>query len=273
MKHLLQLCLCAGLAAPVLAGSQADRDVVDQMTRMGLLLPSQTMNVELTERTTCFSGMIAAGTTVAITFVLTEDCCDYLFDTCPSDETDTYITSLIGPGINLVGADDPYTCPRDCASYSPSLLSPAWGYDNNTGGPPPACLPAGVYTLTLYSFSSYDPATCQYVDPGPFTLCINCNVGGNVGTDDQPSAFALAQNTPNPFNPSTTINYTMGETGTASLKVFDIAGREVATLVSGMVERGEHSVTFDASRLSTGVYFYTLQAGGQNLTRKMVLSR
>ena len=271
MKHLLQFCLCACMAAPVLAGSQADRDVVDQMTRLGALLPSQVMNVELSERTTCFSGTIAAGTTVDITFVLPTDCCDYLFDTCPSDETDTYITSLVGPGINLTGFDDPYTCPRDCGLYNPSQLSPALGIDNNTGGLPPYCLPAGVYTLTLYSFSSYDPATCEYVDPGPFTLCINCDVSHTAGADDQPTAFALSQNVPNPFNPTTSISFSLVETGMASLKIFDIAGHEVATLVNGMTARGEHNVTFDASSLNSGVYYYTLEAQGQSVTRKMAL--
>ena len=92
-----------------------------------------------------------------------------------------------------------------------------------------------------------------------------------VGADDQPVAFALTQNVPNPFNPSTTISFTLPESGVASLKVFDLTGREVATLVDGMTGRGEHNVVFDGSQLSTGVYFYTLQFNGQAQTQKMVL--
>ena len=92
-----------------------------------------------------------------------------------------------------------------------------------------------------------------------------------VNADEQPAAFALAQNAPNPFNPTTSISFTLPEAGAASLKVFDTAGREVATLVNGMTERGQHSVSFDASQLSTGVYFYTLQFNGQSTTQKMVL--
>jgi hypothetical protein len=92
-----------------------------------------------------------------------------------------------------------------------------------------------------------------------------------VEAQDQPVAFSLAQNSPNPFNPSTTINFTLPEAGMASLRVFDTMGREVATLANGMSERGEHTVVFDAGQFSTGVYFYTLQFNGQSSTRKMVL--
>jgi len=94
-----------------------------------------------------------------------------------------------------------------------------------------------------------------------------------VDADEQPAAFSLTQNVPNPFNPSTSISFTMGEAGQASLKVFDLKGREVATLVQGLVERGNHSVTFDGANLASGVYVYTLQAGGNTESRKMVLMK
>jgi|GEM_PF-1868252 len=92
-----------------------------------------------------------------------------------------------------------------------------------------------------------------------------------VNADEQAANFELAQNFPNPFNPTTSISFTLPEAGEASLKVYDMNGREVATLVNGMTERGTHSVTFDASGLSTGVYFYTLTAGELTTTNKMVL--
>ncbi|MFA7332246.1 MAG: DVUA0089 family protein [Candidatus Delongbacteria bacterium] len=92
-----------------------------------------------------------------------------------------------------------------------------------------------------------------------------------VEAGDQPVSFALSQNVPNPFNPATTISFTLPESGFASLKVYDTAGREVATLVNGLSARGDHQVTFDGSQLSTGVYFYTLQFNGQSQTQKMVL--
>jgi len=95
----------------------------------------------------------------------------------------------------------------------------------------------------------------------------------NVGAEETPAAFALSQNVPNPFNPVTSISFTLAEAGQASLKVFDLAGREVATLVSGVLERGAHSVEFDGANLASGVYVYTLQAGATVESRKMVLMK
>jgi len=96
--------------------------------------------------------------------------------------------------------------------------------------------------------------------------------------DGSPSEFLLFQNYPNPFNPSTTIKFTIpsnvkGETSNVILKVYDILGNQVATLVSKELSAGEYEVSFDASRLSSGLYFYTLQSGSYTVTRKMVLLR
>ena len=84
-------------------------------------------------------------------------------------------------------------------------------------------------------------------------------------------SFALSQNYPNPFNPSTTINYTIPNSGLVTLKVFDIIGKEVASLVNGMVTAGSHSVNFNASKLSSGVYFYRIESGNFVDTKKMFL--
>jgi len=97
--------------------------------------------------------------------------------------------------------------------------------------------------------------------------------GGTVAAEDSPASFTLAHNHPNPFNPSTVIAFNQAETSAANLSVYDLAGRKVATLVDGMMERGQHNVTFDAGQLASGLYFYTLTANGQALTQKMVLTR
>jgi hypothetical protein len=272
MKKTLSLCLTAALAAPVLAATPMERELVQLQIQSGELQPSQQVIMDGTDRTFCISGSIVSGSTIAITFVLTEDCCNWEINSCPSDETDTYFTSLVGPGVNLTGVDDPGNCPRDCASFAPDVMNATQAFSAD-GTPVPACLPAGVYVLSMYSFSSFDPATCQPVDPGLYTVCLNCNGGGQVGADELPSGFALAQNAPNPFNPSTEIRFSLPEAGAASLKVYDIAGREVATLVNGMTERGEHVVSFDASNLSTGLYFYTLESAGHSVTHKMLLTK
>lgn len=86
-----------------------------------------------------------------------------------------------------------------------------------------------------------------------------------------PNNYNLAQNYPNPFNPVTTIKYSIPESGNVSLKVYDILGNEVASLVNEEKARGVHSVTFNAGSLSSGVYFYKIQAGSYSSTRKMLL--
>ena len=91
------------------------------------------------------------------------------------------------------------------------------------------------------------------------------------GFSEVPKELELAQNYPNPFNPSTVIEYGVPERADVSLKIYNLMGREVATLVSQKMAPGRYSATFDASNLASGVYVYRLQAGGKVFTRKMVL--
>lgn len=86
-----------------------------------------------------------------------------------------------------------------------------------------------------------------------------------------PTAFSLRQNYPNPFNPSTTIEFRISDLGFVSLKVFDVLGREVATLVNDVKSPGEHRTHLDGSNLPSGIYFYRLTAGQFVETRKAVL--
>jgi photosystem II stability/assembly factor-like uncharacterized protein len=85
--------------------------------------------------------------------------------------------------------------------------------------------------------------------------------------------YALEQNYPNPFNPSTKITYVTKDQGFVSLKIYNILGNEVAELINGEVEAGNHEVTFDASGLSSGVYFYTLTTGNFTATKKMMMMK
>jgi photosystem II stability/assembly factor-like uncharacterized protein len=104
---------------------------------------------------------------------------------------------------------------------------------------------------------------------------ISRNINVATGTEPvisiTPSLFKLGQNYPNPFNPKTSINYQCKITGNVSLDVYDAGGRLICNLVSGVKSEGEHSVTFDGSRLPSGVYFYRLEAGEHTETRKMML--
>jgi len=96
----------------------------------------------------------------------------------------------------------------------------------------------------------------------------------SVSTEDEvriPSKISLKQNYPNPFNPSTEINFDLPESGLTSLKVYDILGREVSTLLNQNMTSGEHSIHFDASNLSSGVYIYKLSSKSSSVTKRMTL--
>ena len=88
-----------------------------------------------------------------------------------------------------------------------------------------------------------------------------------------PLDFNLQQNYPNPFNPTTTIEFSTSKAGYAELKIFDVLGREVESLVKQSLSRGNHKVVWDASKCTSGVYFYELKLDGQRSIKKMILVR
>jgi hypothetical protein len=102
---------------------------------------------------------------------------------------------------------------------------------------------------------------------------VGVSVTTAVTTTAVPNIYALSQNFPNPFNPSTTINYQLQRAVRVSLKVYDLLGREVATLVNENKGPGSYSAIFDASRLASGTYIYRLLAGSFTETKKLVLLR
>ena len=83
--------------------------------------------------------------------------------------------------------------------------------------------------------------------------------------------FSLSQNYPNPFNPTTKISWQSSVSGNQTIKIYDIAGKEVATLISEYRLAGKNEVEFDASNLSSGIYFYKLTAGNISKTKKMLV--
>ncbi len=92
-----------------------------------------------------------------------------------------------------------------------------------------------------------------------------------VSVTSTPSEFQLAQNYPNPFNPSTKIKFNIPEAGNVSLKVYNLLGQQVRTLLSGLMQAGTHTINFDASGLHSGLYFYKLEAAGFSQVKKMTL--
>ncbi|MFA5886361.1 MAG: T9SS type A sorting domain-containing protein [Patescibacteria group bacterium] len=103
-------------------------------------------------------------------------------------------------------------------------------------------------------------------------------IDGITGIDDNPSPvppnnFSLSQNYPNPFNPTTTINFSLSKSGHTSLKVYDIIGREIATLIDEFIQAGTHSFKFNAGNLPSGVYLYKLSSDHSTLVQKMVICK
>lgn len=160
----------------------------------------------------------------------------------------------------------------------------------------------GVGSILLNSAASYSqfaiPIT--YIDASTPNKCIisfqilnpvggvNVTLGSEMYLDDielsmdmvsdvedefQPLAFQLNQNYPNPFNPSTKIQYSIPQESTVTLKIYDVLGNEVATVVNEEKSAGNYEIDFNASSLSSGVYLYKIQAGSFVETRKMILLR
>jgi hypothetical protein len=90
-------------------------------------------------------------------------------------------------------------------------------------------------------------------------------------SSETPSEFALHQNYPNPFNPVTTIRYSLDKQSDISIKVYNITGRLVETLYTGNKAAGEYTITWDASHLASGIYFYKLVSASNVITQKMML--
>jgi hypothetical protein len=89
----------------------------------------------------------------------------------------------------------------------------------------------------------------------------------------KPLTFNLEQNYPNPFNPKTKIKYSVPNQSLVTLKIFDILGREIETLINEEKTAGIYEIDFDASQLSSGIYFYKIQAGNFVQTKKMILMK
>jgi hypothetical protein len=126
----------------------------------------------------------------------------------------------------------------------------------------------GPTTTIASQFGSIDPIffnAWDFDNQRPFV------VTGVEATEVIPATYSLGQNYPNPFNPSTTIQFGLPAESDVTLKIFNTLGQEVATLASGRMKAGVHSVTFDAMNLSTGIYFYQIRAGEFTSLKKMLL--
>jgi hypothetical protein len=127
--------------------------------------------------------------------------------------------------------------------------------------------PNGYWVLKIHDNATFDTGVLK---AWCITVAYYTFVGG-IQTINIPNYYALGQNYPNPFNPSTRIQYAIPKAGYVQLTVYDILGRETVTLVNEFKNPGVHTVDFNASSLSSGIYFYKIESGSFTDTRKMLL--
>lgn len=132
--------------------------------------------------------------------------------------------------------------------------------------------PRLIRKLSLMITKSDNP-TLNNVDVEIKNIVFLKKHGDGSATTEIPKEFKLAQNYPNPFNPSTLIEFAVAKPERVTIKVYNVLGKEVATLVDEFKEPGVYSVRFDASQLSSGIYFYKLQSESYNAVRKMILQK
>ncbi len=131
---------------------------------------------------------------------------------------------------------------------------------------------AGLDSISLNQLVSYGDSTYAATNSGLYILTRTAAVRTGVQqVRAVPATYALYQNYPNPFNPTTAIRFSLAQRGRVSLKIFDILGREVATLVNEDLDAGLHQATFDASKFASGIYLYQVRAGNFTATKKLIL--
>ncbi len=187
-------------------------------------------------------------------------------DTCTFNYTTNEPESVV---IDAVPFSDGSKTPH--SSWSPSPFSPPGTGSDTTD----FNVLSGNAVVDSIRFRMYDSTLSEvlfeFFVPVDFYYGSGIPVGVKKYNSDISSSFRLSQNYPNPFNPNTMIEYQLPRQSHVTLRVYDVLGREVATLVNRLEAPGHKSVIFDASRFASGVYYYRLQAGNFIETKKLVL--
>ncbi len=187
-----------------------------------------------------------------------------------ADSTKVFFMSDDGTNGDETAGDNFWTTEINFPIYSPLDIEykygANWGLASNGGANDNEGGVGSNHHVTLFPEFTYGNAIDVF---GTFeTKDIDTRV---TETGEIPTVYALGQNYPNPFNPSTVIKFSIPNSGLVSLKVFNILGQEVATLVNEMKSVGVYEVSFDASSLTTGMYIYRIQSGDFTSTKKMLL--
>ena len=220
---------------------------------------------------------------------------DYLLDHHFSEDSDKpWVCNdyRVGPFMYTISADANYFSavpPFDIGAVSFGLLAPDgdgidyMAFANETAG-------WKKFVYFLDNGSAYDGIYCDndaasynpddpfaaVFTPGVFYVAHDSVKGTITNTPDAvdtdaPAAFSVAQNTPNPFNPTTSIDFNIAEAGQVQIDVYNVSGQKVDTIANEFLTSGNHTVTWDANGFSAGVYFYTVKSGDFSKTMKMTL--
>ncbi len=234
------------------------------------------LNITIPDNTSIFDSLQVTIPTWAFGIADVNAKIDTVFHTWDSDLSYTLshgatsvgiITNVGGSGDNFIGTilNDSATTPiaSGVAPFTGSFIpsSPLAAF-NGIGANP-----NGGWHLEIHDGAAGDTGILK---AWCVTISYYTYVGG-IGTITVPNYFALGQNYPNPFNPSTKIQYAIPRSANVSLIVYDILGRQVATLVNEFKNAGIYTLDFNASSLASGVYFYKIQAGTFSDTKKMLL--
>lgn len=182
---------------------------------------------------------------------------------------------VIGMDLKSIGVGNKYyiysfTGGTDNGDFSPNVYINGYGPNANQWGPYD-----GLFDIPADSYSIENEI--KFTSPAKSVQMIMIEAGNNHITEkekakvEMPHSFNLYQNYPNPFNPITRINYQLPANISITLRVYDVMGREIETLVNERQNAGNHSVQFNASKLSSGVYFYKLQAENYCALKKLML--
>ncbi len=168
--------------------------------------------------------------------------------------TDTLVKALAMSGPNLFAGTD----------SGGVFLSTNFG---NSWAP----VSSGLTNLVIHSLAIGGASLFAATDNGVWIRPLSEMTGVKLGMNEIPEMYSLTQNYPNPFNPSTTISFDLPSRSYVTLKVFDIIGREVSTIVSGEFQAGSYTRQWNAAKMASGVYFYRLTAGNFVNTKKLLL--
>jgi plastocyanin len=195
-----------------------------------------------------FSLFLASG--FSTTFTVTAAGFTFTPSIIPNAKVGDTITWILGSGIHTTTST---TIPSGAAIWDAPIA---------------AATPTFSYIITVAGTYNYQ---CSFHSIFGMTGTITALPAGIVQTNEIVNSFKLSQNYPNPFNPSTVIKFSIPRSNFVSLKIYDLSGKEVKNLVNEQLPQGTFNYTLNASDLSSGIYFYKLNAGEFSEVKRMVL--